>query len=53
MTSFRCGTPDVARSGPGKETDEKLMTEEGQALLIRMSMSCEGAAADFIAANDV
>jgi hypothetical protein len=51
--SSRGGAPDEASSGAGNGTDEKCVMDEGQTLLISMSMSCDGAAADRIAAREL
>jgi hypothetical protein len=53
MTLSKGGTPMGANSGEGSGVSEKSVIEEGQTLLMKMSISCEGAAADRIAAREV
>jgi len=53
MVSSKGSAPIDASSGDGKGAEEKWVMDEGQTLLMRMSMSCEGEAAECIAASDL
>lgn len=52
MMSSKGGTPMDASSGEGSGVNERFVMDEGQTLLMRMSMICEGAAVDLMAARD-